>query len=237
MTDHTTNVTLSQARAPRPKDAATLIIVKRDGPTPLVLMGQRHQAHAFMPNKFVFPGGRVSPSDNRITPATPLRQDVEQSLRTLSRRANVEALALAAIRETFEETGLAVGVKRKTSPQRTTRSSEWRPFYACGVEPALDRLEFIARAVTPAARTKRFDARFFLADADQIQGDVHDTSEASGELLDLKWLTFSQAHALDLPHITRVVLDLVEKRGNEKTPSSSAPFIRFFNNRMQIDYL
>ncbi len=224
-----------KTRAPRPKDAATLIIVKKDGPKPRVLMGQRHEAHAFMPNKFVFPGGRVSASDNRITPATPLRAHVEQSLRALSRRANVAALALAAIRETFDETGLAVGVKTKTEGARMTRSPEWRPFYACGVAPSLDGLEFIARAVTPAARTKRFDARFFLADAEQIQGDIHDTSEASGELLDLKWLTFAEANALDLPHITRVVLDLVEKRQTQNPPP--APFIRFFQNRMQVDYL
>lgn len=224
-------------RARRPRDAATLIIVKKDGPVPLVLMGQRHQAHAFMPGKFVFPGGGVSPSDTRITPATHLRKDVEMSLRTFSRRANVEALALAAIRETFEETGLAIGVKRTSPLKRMTRSPEWRPFYACGVEPTLDKIEFIARAVTPAARSRRFDARFFLADANLIQGDVHDTSEASGELLDLKWLTFSEAGTLDLPHITRVVLSLVEKRLAENTALPSIPFLRFHRNRMQIDYL
>ncbi len=224
-------------RASRPKDAATLILVKEDGDQPRLLMGQRHQAHAFMPNKYVFPGGRVSPGDNRITPATPLRPEVERKLRAHTKRHNVQALALAAIRETFEETGLLVGRPATTAPKRCTRSLEWRPFFACGVVPALDRLEFVARAITPATRSKRFDARFFLASADLIQGDLHDTSEASGELLELAWLTFAEARELDLPLITHFVLDHIEARYKKGGEAKGAPFIRFHRGRPQIDYL
>ena len=50
----------------RPKDAATLVLVKRDGREPRVLMGQRHGNMAFMANKYVFPGGRIDPADMRI---------------------------------------------------------------------------------------------------------------------------------------------------------------------------
>ena len=59
----------SVGRAVRPRDAATLILVRNDGATPQVLMGQRHANHKFMPNKFVFPGGRVDPADSRVRPA------------------------------------------------------------------------------------------------------------------------------------------------------------------------
>src|ERR671912_2486752 len=51
----------------RPKDAATLIIIDREGPGPKVLMGRRHAGHKFMPGKFVFPGGRIEPEDRGVS--------------------------------------------------------------------------------------------------------------------------------------------------------------------------
>src|SRR6185312_7049524 len=60
----------------RPKDAATLIRVKRDGGTPRVLMGCRSAGMAFMANKYVFPGGRMDPGDQRIAVAHDLRPAV-----------------------------------------------------------------------------------------------------------------------------------------------------------------
>src|SRR5262245_10693039 len=89
--------------AVRPRDAATLILVKREAPEPLVLMGQRHAGHVFMPNKVVFPGGRDDPSDHRITPTADLREDVVAALERKCNGINPRAIALAAIRETFEE--------------------------------------------------------------------------------------------------------------------------------------
>ena len=56
----------------RPRDAATLILLDRKGDEVLVLMGRRHAGHAFMPGKFVFPGGRTDPADSRIAVATAL---------------------------------------------------------------------------------------------------------------------------------------------------------------------
>ncbi|HUF44051.1 MAG TPA: NUDIX hydrolase, partial [Aestuariivirgaceae bacterium] len=50
---------MSSDPAIRPRDAATLIILRRDGAKTRVLMGKRHSDHAFMPGKYVFPGGRV----------------------------------------------------------------------------------------------------------------------------------------------------------------------------------
>ena len=79
-----------------PHDAGTLILVRQGSGGPQVLMGQRHRDLAFMPNKFVFPGGRVSRADSRLVPAAPLRPEVEQKLRYQTRRRNVQALALAA---------------------------------------------------------------------------------------------------------------------------------------------
>ena len=67
-------------RALRPRDAATLIIVDREGPEPRVLMGRRHEGHKFMPGKFVFPGGRVEPEDRRMAAAGALDPYVEDKL-------------------------------------------------------------------------------------------------------------------------------------------------------------
>src|SRR5712691_1056372 len=101
--------------AVRPRDAATLILLDRSGPKPKVLLGRRHHGLAFMPGKFVFPGGRVDLRDREMSVATPLDRRVEAKLMLKVQRpsaAKAQALALAAIRETLEETGLLLGSKR-----------------------------------------------------------------------------------------------------------------------------
>src|SRR5271166_2989644 len=90
----------------RPKDAATLVLVKRDGGAARVLMGQRHGDMAFMANKYVFPGGRLDPADMRIPVSTELAPHVAARAAHGASPARARGLALAAIRETFEETGI-----------------------------------------------------------------------------------------------------------------------------------
>src|SRR5260370_41857331 len=76
----------------RPKDAATLILVDRDGRVPKVLLGKRHHGHKFMPGKFVFPGGRVDPADRNIPSAPPLDPSTQTHLMTrLQRPSPVKA--------------------------------------------------------------------------------------------------------------------------------------------------
>ncbi len=95
-----------------PKDSATLILVRHDDNHPRVLMGQRSAAHAFMPNKFVFPGGRLDPDDCKLKPGRDLHQSTLSRLmiRMRGRPSAVRArgLAMAAIRETLEEVRSAV---------------------------------------------------------------------------------------------------------------------------------
>ena len=95
----------------RPKDAATLILVRRDGPKPRILVGKRSNRHDFMPDKYVFPGGRVDPTDARAPAASELHETVESDLTIRSRR-KPRAFGLTAVRETFEETGLIIGQPR-----------------------------------------------------------------------------------------------------------------------------
>ena len=63
-----------------PRDAATLILLDRSGPTPKVLMGRRHHGHVFLPGRFVFPGGAVDPRDRLMTVGAPLDPRAEAKL-------------------------------------------------------------------------------------------------------------------------------------------------------------
>src|SRR5580658_10075793 len=47
----------------KPRDSATLILIDRAEKVPKVLLGRRHERHRFLPGKFVFPGGRIEPTD------------------------------------------------------------------------------------------------------------------------------------------------------------------------------
>lgn len=192
----------SGTRAPRPRDAATIIIYRRGGGTIEVLMGERHSAHKFMPQRYVFPGGRVDPSDSRVRLARPLRTDVAERLGRAATAGRARALAAAAIRETYEETGLLIGAP-DPSPGRPV-PEPWRLFFAAGIAPALDRLDYIARAVTPPVRPIRFNARFFMIEADGVEGEIG----GSGELLNLHWVAVAETTRLDLPRITAKVLEL-----------------------------
>lgn len=185
-------IVVFMAEGERPRDAATLILVRRDGSVPRVLMGQRHGGHAFMPNKFVFPGGRLDPSDSRTKPLRDLDQAVLAKLmarmRTKATAARARAFALAALRETFEETGLLFGRSDIASP------------------PDLSALVYFARAITPPGRTRRFDSRFFVADAAHVGNLDNPSGVGTEELLTPAWFTLEETLGLDLPSITKDIL-------------------------------
>jgi 8-oxo-dGTP pyrophosphatase MutT (NUDIX family) len=192
----------------RPRDAATLIIVRRDGARPRMLLGKRHGSHAFMPNKFVFPGGRLDAADCRMAIAGDLpSQTLARLIARMRGRPSVaraRGLALAAVRETFEEAGLIAG--RAGTLGVRPASPAWASFLATGHVPDLSSLRLVARAITPPGRTRRFDSRFFLTDALTITNLDRPHHVGSGELLELHWFSFAEALALDLPLITRDIL-------------------------------
>jgi 8-oxo-dGTP pyrophosphatase MutT (NUDIX family) len=184
----------------RPKDAATLLIVRTDNGEARVLMGRRHRGHAYMPDKWVFPGGRIDRADFTVPAATELRPEVAALLERTAAPRRARALACAAIRETFEETGLLLGLPAEP----VKRPGVWGSFLAAGARPDLAALDFVARAITPPARTRRFDARFFMADAAALVS--LEPGAGSGELDELAWFDWTAAAALDLPRITRGIL-------------------------------
>lgn len=192
----------------RPRDAATLVLVDRSDSALRVLMGRRHVGHKFMPGKFVFPGGAVDPADRRMAVAAPLDEVLVEKLlaRTAHRSPGyARALALAAIRETFEETGLALGVTDHGAPPHPPEGA-WTRFAETGVFPTLEGLDFLARAITPPGRPRRFDARFFVADARWIAHRADGVIHADAELTELVWVPLEEALKLEIPNITRSVL-------------------------------
>jgi 8-oxo-dGTP pyrophosphatase MutT (NUDIX family) len=192
--------------AQKPRDAATLIIVRHDDAMPKVLLGRRHDSHAFMPNKFVFPGGRLDTSDMRTKAAHDLHPLVhEKLLKHMRGRVSptrARGLAIAAIRETYEETGLFLG----SLPRASVLTNEnWNSVVAA-TKLDLSSLRFFARAITPPGRTRRFDSRFFVTHARHISNLDSPWHPGSGELLKPYWFSFADALELDLPMITRDVL-------------------------------
>lgn len=194
----------------RPRDAATLIVYRRDPDGLRLLMGRRSMAHVFMPGALVFPGGRAERMDRFAPSVDALHPVVERKLGLHSRvdAAKARALALAAIRETFEETGYLIGsVATVRGPKA---ASSWSAFLANGVVPALGHLRLVSRAITPPTQPRRFDTRFFAVAADAVAKQVAVPDE---ELESPSWVTFDEARAHgNVARITRLVLDELEPR-------------------------
>ena len=197
----------------RPKDAATLILIDNRGPIAKVLLGKRHHGHKFLPGKYVFPGGGLEPADQRMPTARPLDRHAEELLMRAVKRPSPDkarALALAAIRETYEETGLLLG-----TPARDTSAvppGPWAAFAQAQILPDLATIHFVARAITPPRRPKRFDTRFFATDAGAIAHRIDGMIRPDAELVDLVWMPIGEARNLDMPAITAVVLEELEVR-------------------------
>ena len=181
-----------------PRDAAALVLIDGKGARARVLLGKRHPSLKFMPGKFVFPGGRLERGDRAMTVAGPLDSRDEARLTRACAGAKGEdfarALALAAIRECFEETGLALGVADYGGPARPPAC--WRPYGAQKLLPDLQCLHFAARAITPPMRPKRFDTRFFIADAKNIAARVEGVCHEGAELTELVWAAAGQGRKL-----------------------------------------
>lgn len=207
------------------RNAATVIVLRDRLGEPSILMGQRGSNAAFMPNKFVFPGGAVDAADAAVPLATPLPEVCRIRLQERAPEDMHHALAAAAIRELWEETGLVLG---RPGDWPGEVPADWASFAATGHVPAAHALQFVFRALTPPGRPRRFDARFFLVDADELQGDPDDFTHASDELSHLQWIPLEKVRHFDLPFITEVVLAEVANRVADPEPPENVPF--FLNN-------
>lgn len=166
------------AKPVRPRNAASLILVRHTAKGREVLMGKRPRRSSFAPDVFVFPGGKVDPADFGAKPLRPL--DAECVRRTGASPRLASALAAAALRETREETGLILPDDHAA-------------------------LALVARAITPTNSPIRFHARFFIADADQAEGDHAD----SHELTELAFRPLEETRKLALMDVTEAMLEIL----------------------------
>ncbi|MEP4377766.1 MAG: NUDIX hydrolase [Paracoccaceae bacterium] len=203
-------------RSRRPVDAATMVVWRRRRGTVEVLMGRRHHNHVFMPHAYVFPGGRVERADGRLKPATELRADVQARLERAATPSRARAIAAGAVRETWEETGLLIG---QTDGDL--------------LQPDLAGLDYFFRAITPPGRTRRFDARFFLVEADKASGKL----AGDGELVDLAFRSFDDSRLLDVAGITRIAMAEAERHIHnppKPDPARPVPLSRFLRGQYYI---
>jgi 8-oxo-dGTP pyrophosphatase MutT (NUDIX family) len=190
-----------------PRDAATLILYRQTSDGPRILMGCRSEGHDFMPNKYVFPGGRVDDEDE-LAPSLTELSEAEDAIVKIGASRATRAFPLTAVREVFEETGLIVG---RSATGFGNVPASWGDYYAQDAAPCLANFRFLGRAITPPMRHKRFDARFFMADADDALIDSRPPIDGR-ELADLRWFTLGEVAGLDLPNVTRFVISEVEAR-------------------------
>lgn len=205
------------------RNAATIIVLRRDSDQTRVLMGQRGSQAAFMPNKFVFPGGAVDSQDHHINLAHPILDPCATRLTFESDPALAHPLTVAAIRELWEETGLILGTP---GPWTDPVPADWAGFAQRGYVPDARALKFVFRAITPPGRPRRFDARFFMIDAADLATDLDDFSNASDELSHLTWIPLSEVRNFDLPFITEVVLAEVARYADPSQPPATVPFYK-----------
>lgn len=214
----------------RPVDAATLLILdSTKGGETRVLMGRRHMRHTFLPGKFVFPGGRVDVGDSRAKFGGDYHERVlgklMQDMKGPKTAARARAFSMAAIRETYEETG--VFVANKVATPLPAAAGSWAAFSERALLPDLSGVRFISRAITPPRRPRRFDTRFLVVRADAIGGQLPEGTGPSGELEEVDWLTLSEAKTFELPTITQIVIEELEERlksDPKLSPDAPVPF-------------
>ena len=218
----------------RPRDAGTLIILDESGGVPKLLMGRRSVRLAFMPGKYVFPGGRLEAGDLALARHFALPDQTRDRLLAATslrfREQRAIGIALAAIRETFEEVGILVGATGIIP----TQSVGFEAFAAAGIVPDPAILSPIARAITPPGHIRRFDTRFFCASSDAIVVSRSFEQRVDDEFDHVDWFSLDRLDTLDLPGITRHVLADIDGRlrdGSWRDTSRTMPFYRARHGR------
>jgi glyoxylase-like metal-dependent hydrolase (beta-lactamase superfamily II)/8-oxo-dGTP pyrophosphatase MutT (NUDIX family) len=165
----------------KPRPAATLILL-RGGLE--VLMLQRTQSAAFLGGAYVFPGGSLDPEDDSADRVVGLTE--AQANERLKLASGGIAYYVAAIRECFEEAGILLVLDRKgrqISADRAQSLMHWRnkPFRemleAEDLYVPVGELGYYGHWITAPGRSRRFDARFFVALAPEGQQGSHDAAE------------------------------------------------------------
>ena len=214
-------------RPVHPKDAASVVLLRGSREDPEVLLGRRRLDARFMPGIYVFPGGRVDRADYRHAASALIENSVLQKMQRHCPTGRAKALIWAALRETWEESGLLIG---QPGQIETYDLSDLHEAYAdAGHAPVLNGLDYIARAITPARNPIRYNTRFFLIDGANAAGTLHHTSE----LEDIGWRRVSEAlDTYDLMNVTSFALEEAMKHWREGGPLNSARKVPLLSTRV-----
>lgn len=204
----------------------------REGPRGTeVLMGRRHGRAKFLPDIYVFPGGRVDPID-RESSGFPeaIAADVAAELRRGAGRRDPVALMRAAIRETYEETGLMLAAAAQDRLPDTP--GVWGDFAARGLRPRFEGLGYVCRAITPRGSHRRYNTRFFLADGAYAAGEL----KGDGELEDLAWRPVADMVRFALVDVTEFVLQESVNRWKNGVilDHRPAPLFRYVKDSVRV---
>lgn len=195
--------TMTESTPVRPRDAASLVLHRIRNGRREVLMGRRPLSARFMPGVYVFPGGATEPSDRTVRPASTLLPEVTPLLKVGGSKARAQAMAVTAVRETYEETGIMLAAPGDPG---MSGHSGWQPWQEEGLAPDLGAMDLSARAITPARSPIRFHARFFVADGGGARGRIG----GDGELEDVAWVPMAEAATLPLANVQRFVIEHVQ---------------------------
>lgn len=205
-------------RPVRPRDAASLVILRGEGEDAEVLMGRRASKHRFMPHMYVFPGGRLDREDRQAKVLRDLPEKPMSRLKAQFGEDVARGLAVAAVRETWEETGFVFG-----------------ELSGGQLRPDLAPLDYMARAITPPPSPIRFHARFFVTNAEHAHGGPETPLGGSGELLDLAFRPVREALTMPIADVTEFVLEEVLRR-LRGTAIEAVPIFSYQNNAPIIRY-
>jgi len=212
--------TEGRARVVRPRDAASLILLRGEGRTLEVLAGRRPLDVKFMPGVYVFPGGAIDPPDR-------IAWSIES--RTEALGAKLARSARAALRETWEEAGILVGRAGGAPPHEPAVRPIEQAYLGRGLVAAMDVLTYVGRAITPSHSFRRFNTRFFLCDGTNVFGEP----AASDELEDVGWHPIGGEALASFRDVTRFMLAraIALRQG---TASGAAPLFYWAKNARRI---
>ena len=204
----------------RPRDAASLILLRGEGKELEVLAGRRPLHVRFMPGVHVFPGGAIDPPDR-------IAWSIESGVEALGPR--LARCARAALRETWEEAGVLFGRRAASRlPITATRPIE-RAYRERGLTAAMDQLIYVGRAITPSHSRRRFNTRFFLGDG----GDVFGEPTASEELEEVRWYPIGRHPLESFRDVTRFMLARAIGLRNG-TATGEAPLFYWAKNARRV---
>jgi 8-oxo-dGTP pyrophosphatase MutT (NUDIX family) len=204
----------------RPRDAASLILLRGESQALEVLAGRRPLNVKFMPGVYVFPGGAIDPPDR-------IAWSVETGTEALGPR--LIRSARAALRETWEEAGVLIGRPGSRPAAQPVQAPIEHAYLERGLVAAMDLLTYVGRAITPSHSFRRFNTRFFLGDGN----DVHGEPVASEELEDVGWHPIGREAFASFRDVTRFMLAraIALRQG---TASGEVPLFYWAKNARRI---